>query len=213
MAWWLTRTFDAPLFLLTIIAVLVLDAANHMLNDYFDFRSGNDLNIKHSNPFAGGSRVLIEGLILPGAHLKVSVGFLTLGVVLGVVLVLIRGLVVLALGVVGVISLFFYVGPPIRWAHRGLGEFFVGLNFGLLLTVGAFFVQTQRITIEPVWASLPVAFQVVGILWINEFPDLEGDFAVGKRTLVVRMGYRRAVQTFEWLMILPYAFVVAGVLL
>lgn len=213
VAWWLTKTFDVPLFVLTIVAAIALDSSTHMWNDYFDFRSGNDLKINHSNPFAGGSRVLVEGLISPVTHRRVAAGFLALGVVLGIVLVISRGLVVLAFGVIGVVSLLFYVGPPLRLAYRGLGEFFVGLNYGLLLTLGTFFVQTQRIALEPIWASLPIASQVVGILWINEFPDLEGDMAVGKRTMIVRLGYRRAIQTFEWLMILPYVLVVIGILL
>jgi 1,4-dihydroxy-2-naphthoate octaprenyltransferase len=50
---------------------------------------------------------------------------------------------ILVLGAIGLVSGVFYTGEPLNWAKRGFGELVVGLNFGVLMTLGAYYVQTQ----------------------------------------------------------------------
>nr|NIV28715.1 hypothetical protein [Anaerolineae bacterium] len=76
---------------------------------------------------------------------------------------------------------------------RGVGELLVGLNFGVLMTLGAYYVQARHLDWEPLLAALPVMFLIMAVLYVNEFPDYEADKAVGKATLVVRLGRERAV--------------------
>jgi 1,4-dihydroxy-2-naphthoate octaprenyltransferase len=40
---------------------------------------------------------------------------------------------------------------------------------------------------EPIIASIPVALLIIGVLWINEFPDYNADKGAGNLTLVVRI--------------------------
>jgi len=206
LAWYVAGVFDGWLFALTMLAAICLDGANHMFNDRFDYLSGNDLRATHSNPFAGGGRVLTSGLIHPTLHYRVAVSFLLIGVAAGLYLTAVRGLIVLLFGVIGVLSLYFYVGPPIRWAYRGLGEALVGLNFGPLIVLGSYYVQTLRVDLQPTLASIPVALLITAVLWINEFPDYEADLSVGKRTLMARMGPRKAVHTFVGMVLAAFAF-------
>lgn len=46
------------------------------------------------------------------------------------------------------------------------------------------------------WLSFPLGVLIGAFLWINEFPDYRADLATGKRTLVVRLGRRRASVAF-----------------
>jgi 1,4-dihydroxy-2-naphthoate octaprenyltransferase len=178
-----------------------------MFNDYFDFKSGNDLQVRHQNPFAGGGRILTAGLIKPSTHLIVSTSCLILGSLIGFYLIFQLGLYQLFwFGLIGVISTYFYVGPPFKLAYRGVGEFLVGLNFGPVMTLGAYYVQTGSLASAtvPLLASIPVGLLIAAVLWINEFPDMDADKAVGKKTLVLRLGYLRSVAVYVGLLAASY---------
>ncbi|MFQ5997895.1 MAG: prenyltransferase [Candidatus Bathyarchaeia archaeon] len=211
LAWSLFGVFDLFLLALTLAAAILLDGANHMLNDYWDFKSGTDLAVAHSNPFAGGGRALTMGLIDLSFHFRVALALLVIGVAAGLTLVALRGPFILILGVIGVFSLFFYVGPPVKLAHRGIGEIFVALNYGPLMVLGSYFVQTQRLDFQPIVASLPLALLIAAVLWINEFPDFEVDKTTRKFTLVVRLGLARSYKVLSTILILPYVVIILAV--
>lgn len=203
--------FRLDLFLLTLVGAVFVHLATNMLNDNFDFRSGNDLAVKHQNPFAGGGRVLTTGRVPANAHLVVALAFLGLGSLIGLYLVLQTNLTLLWIGLVGVFAAFFYVAPPVRLAHRGVGELFVGLSFGPLVVMGAYFVQTQRLDLGPIFLSIAFGSLVAAILWINEFPDVDADTSVGKRTLMARLGYERAIRVYGGLLAVAYGSVALAV--
>jgi len=212
------KLFHWDLFLLTILGASLTQIATNMLNDYFDYKSGNDLMVKHQNPFAGGGRILTAGVISPSKHLAVSLSSLAIGCLIGFYLVFAQGLQMLFwLGLVGVISAYFYVGPPLKLAYRGVGEIIVGLNFGPIVTLGSYYVQTGSWSVaaltEPFLASLPIGLLIAAVLWINEFPDVDADRAVGKKTLVLRLGYLRSVSVFITLLAASYLLVISYSLL
>jgi len=62
----------------------------------------------------------------------------------------------------------------------------------VLAVIGSYYVQTGRVGLEPVLVSLPLGLLIAGLLYVNEFPDFEADRASGKKTLVVRLGIKRA---------------------
>jgi 1,4-dihydroxy-2-naphthoate polyprenyltransferase len=210
IAWQLTKAFRWDLFLLTLAAASLIQIATNMFNDYFDFKSGNDLQVKHQNPFAGGGRILNAGLVKPSTHLLVSTTCLIIGSLIGLYFILAYGLTQLFwIGLIGVISSYFYVGPPFKLAYRGIGEIIVGLNFGPLMTLGAYYVQTGSWTqiTEPLLASIPVGLLIAAVLWINEFPDMAADEAVGKKTLVLRLGYSRSIAVYVGLVAGSYILI------
>ncbi len=212
------KLFHWDLFLLTILGASLIHIATNMLNDYFDYKSGNDLMVKHQNPFAGGGRILTAGLISPSKHLAVSLSSLVIGCLIGFYLIFAQGLPILFwLGLVGVISSYFYVGPPLKLAYRGVGEIIVGLNFGPIMTLGSYYVQTGSWSIaaltEPFLASLPIGLLIAAVLWINEFPDVDADRAVGKKTLVLRLGHLRSVSVFITMLAASYLLVISYSLL
>jgi 1,4-dihydroxy-2-naphthoate octaprenyltransferase len=195
-----------------LIAGLSLQAGTNLINDYFDHLSGNDeVNREFVRPFSGGSRVIQLGLLTPLEVLMGSVLFFTLGSLIGLYLVWTRGLFILALGALALFSGVFYTGRPFNWASRGIGEAVVGLNFGILMTLGAYYVQAQALSWAPLIAGIPVSLLIAAVLYVNEFPDYVADEAVGKRTLVVRLGRRRAVVGYTVVMAATYVAIVAGV--
>ncbi len=204
LAWFAVGGLHWGFFLLTLIAGLAMHAGTNVINDFFDYKSHNDdINREFIRPFSGGSRTIQLGLTSPLETLMLALFYFGIAIVLGLVLAWTRGWPILALGIVGTISGFFYTGYPFKWAHRGVGELVVGLNFGPLMALGAYYVQTQQWSWTPAIAAIPVGLLIAAVLYINEFPDFTADKAVGKRTLVVRLGKRRAVGL--------YALMVAGV--
>ena len=214
IAWQITHSFNWGLFLLTLLGASLIQIATNMLNDYFDFKSGNDIQVKHQNPFAGGGRVLTAGLIKPSTHLLVSSICLVVGCLIGFYFIYMFGLTLLFwLGLVGAVSSIFYVGPPFKLAYRGVGELIVGLNFGPVMVLGAYYVQAGTLSLVPFLASIPIGLLIAAVLWINEFPDMDADGAVGKRTLVLRLGYSKSVGVYTGMIVLSYLLVVLYYLL
>ncbi len=209
--------FDGQLAALTLVGITLIHLATNMLNDNFDYRSGADKAVEHKNPFAGGGRVLTTGKLSVGAHLAVASGFLAAGTALGILLVLMvggleahAGQVLLVIGALGFGSALFYVGPPLRLAHRGVGEVVVGTSFGPLVVLGAYVVQARDITLGAVLLSLAMGLMITAVLWINEFPDAKADLSVGKRTAMARLGPQRSLRVFEGILVAAFAFPVAA---
>jgi len=163
------------------------------------------------NPFAGGGRVLLREVLNTRTHLAVAILFLVLSTLIGLYLVLRVGWPLLIIGIVGVIIAYFYVGPPLRLAHHGVGEVVVGLAFGPLVVLGTYYTLTQSFDPQAIFLSASLGLLVAGILWINEVPDIPADAAVGKRTLVVRLGVKRATTVFGGMVIAAYVILVLGV--
>ncbi len=212
-AWQIRSAFDPALFLLAVLGAAAIHIAANMANDAWDFRSGNDLAVRHQNPFAGGGRVLTQGVLDPRLHLAVAMLFLAAGSLIGLYLVSIVGWPLLVLGVFGVFVAYAYVGPPFRLAHHGVGEVAVGLEFGPVTLLGTYYVLTRTFDPAAVVLSATLGLLVTGILWINEVPDIAADESVGKRTLVVRLGVSRATRAFQGLVAAAYVVLVLGVAL
>lgn len=198
---------------LTLLGVTLFHLGTNMMNDYWDHVSGADEANATLTPFSGGSRLVQRGL-LPAPHLKwLAYAFYILGTGVGLLLTALRGIEVLWLGVAGFLLGFLYTAPPVRLAHRGLGELAVAVGFGPVIVLGTYFVQRQAWSLEALLASLPVAFLIAAVLYINEFPDKQGDARVGKRTLIVRLPERAAVLGYFALLALTYLVILGGVAL
>lgn len=205
--------FDWVLAALTLVGVALFHLGTNTINDYFDHKSGADEANFTPTPFSGGSRTIQRGLMEANTMRNLAIVFYALGTLIGLFLVARRGTEILWLGLAGFFLGFLYSAPPVRLAHRGLGELAVAVGFGPLIVLGTYFVQTQQWSLEALLASLPVAFLIAAVLYINEFPDKQGDARVGKRTLIVRLPERAALLGYFVLIALTYLVILAGVVL
>jgi 1,4-dihydroxy-2-naphthoate octaprenyltransferase len=213
IAWAEGSPFQWGYFLLTLIGGIFLHAGTNVANDYFDHRSGADeQNFEYVRPYTGGSRIIQKGLLSPREVLAGAILLFLGGIFIGLFLVATRGVAIFYLGLVGVFCGFFYTAPPFRLVATGFGELLIGLNFGVLMTLGAYYVQAQRFSSEALVASLPVSFLIAGVLYINEFQDSKSDKATGKLHLVARLGRRKAARGYVALTVATYATIVLGVI-
>ena len=93
----------------------------------------------------------------------------------------------------GGLAALFYVGPPIRWVYRGLGELMIGLSYGPWMTLGSLSLHTHHFSLGALFASFVPGLLIMSLAVVNAIPDFYQDRLVGKRNLVVRLGRKNGV--------------------
>lgn len=201
-----------PLALATVFGALAAHAGINVLNDYYDHLNGGDAcNDNRLFPFSGGSRVIQNG-VLSARRMGLFGAALLAAVVLGgVVLMTFSGAGLFWVGLAGLLLGWAYSAPPLWLAARGLGELAVGLGFGVLLPLGAAYVQHGGYRLQPLAAGLPYALLAANILLVNQFPDAAADATCGKRTLVLRLGAGPASALYLLLAVLAGVCLLAAV--
>ncbi len=203
--------FPWGLFSLAMVGGLALHVAANTLNDYYDWTSGTDqANTDYFMPFSGGSRAIELGLVSPKGMRNVGLAALAVATAIGAVLLTVRGPELLVFGAIGAFSAIFYTAPPLRLvARKGLGELFIGLNFGPLMLAGMAYVVSGQLDARAFLAGLPVGLLTTAILWVNEFPDARSDALTGKNHLVVVLGKAAARWGYLALMVAAFGSAVA----
>jgi 1,4-dihydroxy-2-naphthoate octaprenyltransferase len=190
-------SFTLGWWLLALVAGCAVHLGLNIANDIFDDASGADAANVTPTPFSGGSRVIQYGLVSRTGMVRACVALYALAIGIGLFLAAERGWWLLAIGAVGIVLSLVYTAPPFRLVHRGLGEPVTALGFGPVMTLGAYFVCAQQWSWEAFYISLPVALLIALVLYVNQIPDLAGDEAAGKRTLIVRWSETRVITAYE----------------
>ncbi|TCL55138.1 1,4-dihydroxy-2-naphthoate octaprenyltransferase [Hydrogenispora ethanolica] len=179
-------------FCLALLVVVSNQAGANLINDYFDAAGSDPLN-QNSSPFNGGSRLIQRKILARQTYFKAAV--LAFGIALltsALAAVAYRNLLIFGLGLAGAAIGWTYSAVPFRGMSRGWGELTLGIGYGPLAVLGSYLLQTNQFAWKPVLAGVPVGFLIMGVLILNELPDVAADRAAGKRNLVVRAGGSRA---------------------
>ena len=203
LAYFTDHTWNFLFFGLTILGVAALHLGANLINDYYDSFGSDPLN-RNFTPFSGGSRVIQNRQMSPGQVKALAYLMLGLGVGCGLILIYLGRPWVALVGLLGLAAALFYSASPLQLMSSGLGELIIFLAFGPLLTWGAYYVQTGKLSLVGAAVSLPLAFLITAIIWINEFPDLSADLAAGKRHLVARLGLKVSCWVYAALMAAPF---------
>ena len=204
---WYDGYFHLGHALLAFVGLLLAHISVNVLNDYFDYRSGIDLETKRT-PFSGGSGILPPALLTPRQVFWLGTGSFLLAVPIGVYFVIVKGGLLLPLLLVATACIFVYT-PFIlktRWP-----EWSPGLGMGTLPVLGAYFVQAGAYTLPAVIASIPSGILVHNLLLLNEFPDVAADSKAGRKTSPIIMGRAKAGIFYSALTIIVYLWIIGGV--
>lgn len=192
-------------FLLALLGMLLAHTSANTLNDYFDYKSGIDLEVEKT-AFTGGSGILSARLLSSAAVGRFGFVCFLLAIPIGVYFVIAKGWLLLPVLVAGALCILLYTARLSRW---GLGEVAAGLGLGMLPVLGAYFVQTGTYTMEAVIAAIPSGILLYAGLLLYEFPDIEADTNGGKKTLPILLGKRRASLMYVALIISTYVWIAA----
>jgi 1,4-dihydroxy-2-naphthoate polyprenyltransferase len=202
-------TVDYWLLTISVVGLVLAHAANNMINDYFDSSGGVDTPgyvraLYAPHPILSGwvtRRQLAAAII--------AVNVIDAGLML--YLTAVRGPLILVFALAGLFISVFYVAPPIRLKHHGLGEPGVFLVWGPLMVGGTFLAATGTIPGWVLLVSVPYALLVTSVLFGKHIDKIEADAAIGVRTLPVILGESRARTVGSWLMIAFYPLTVLAV--
>ncbi len=186
-------------FAAALIGLLLAHAANNMINDFFDLESGVDSQEYVRTQYA--PHPVLSGLVSKqGLLLAIAVvNLLDLAILLYLVDEL--GWPVGVFALLGLFVSVFYVAPPLRLKHRGLGELGVFLVWGPLMIGGTYYVTAGSLPPWVLVASLPYAVLVMAVLLGKHVDKLEADSAKGIRTLPVILGRERSLFLNQELMV------------
>jgi 1,4-dihydroxy-2-naphthoate octaprenyltransferase len=198
------------LFVLALVGLVIAHACNNMINDYFDTTGGVDTAEYTRALYA--PHPILSGLISKRG-LITAIALFNL-VDLGILLVLVaaRGWPIAAFALAGLFVSVFYVAPPLRLKHHGLGEPGVFVVWGPLMIGGTYYVTAGTL---PGWlwlATIPYAITVTTVLIGKHVDKYEQDKARGIHTLPVLLGRTASLRLNQGLMIAFYPIVLALVL-
>ncbi len=189
--------------LLALLVALALQVAVNYANDYSDGVRGSDA------VRVGPMRLVGSGAATPRQVLGAALVSFAVAGLAGLALAALSSWWLVAVGAACIAAAWTYTGGPLPYGYRALGEVFVFVFFGLVAVVGTTFVQTGSVDGLAVAASVPIGLLSVALLVVNNLRDIEGDAAVGKRTLAVLLGDRGTRIAFAALPALAFAVVVA----
>jgi len=182
-----------------LICSVLIQVGTNFVNDLYDFLSGADNDTRK-----GPTRALASGLITVNEMKTAIVLVFGLTFVLGLYLVYISSWITLLIGLLSIFAGIAYTAGPYPLAYNGLGDVFVFLFFGIVGTVGTYYVQLVHVSTLVLWASIPVGALITNILVVNNYRDIDEDREIGKNTLAVKMGRRFTQYQYLIFMILSY---------
>ncbi len=206
--------FNPLFYALAALGSVVAHAANNMINDYFDLRSGLDNEAYPRAQYA--PHPVLSGLISERGLMHAILAANLIDALIMVVLFVARGWPIVAFALAGLLVSVFYVAPPLRLKARGLGEPSVFLIWGPIMIGGTYFAAVGNLPASVLWASLPYALLVTSVLMGKHVDKAPWDRAQNVKTLPVLLGDRGARRATSVLLIGFYvaiaALVVYGVL-
>ena len=194
--------FRAGVFWLGLLGIFLSVVGVESFNEYFDAKMGTD---RVFNPDA--EEYIPEWMFTLGVcafAVAASIGFF---------LAWQGGWPIVLYTLLGGAAAVWYVGPPVRWVYRGLGETVIGLSYGPWMVLGSLHLHTHRFSWAALLASLVPGLLIMSLATVNNIPDFHQDRLVGKKNLVVRLGRKNGRYLYLALSLIGICVVPAGILL
>jgi 1,4-dihydroxy-2-naphthoate octaprenyltransferase len=178
-----------------------------MVNDLFDLQEGIDTADYPRAAYA--PHPLLDGLVSRNGLLAAILICNLIDLAIAVYLTNRCGWPVMAFAVAGLLTSVFYVAPPLKLKHRGLGELAIFLIWGPLMICGTYYVMAGSVP-ATVWiASVPYGLAVTVALMGKHLDKADKDRAKGVNTLPVALGQDRALRATQW-MVWAFYLVIVG---
>ena len=182
-----------------LLCSLLIQVGTNFTNDLYDFLKGSDTTKRK-----GPRRVLASGLISVGEMKTAIVLTFFTAFLIGLFLVYHGGFVILVIGILSILAGLAYTAGPYPLAYNALGDIFVFMFFGIIGTVGTYYLHTNDLSIVSFISSIPVGALVTNILVVNNYRDIEEDKTAGKKTLAVKLGKNFTLYQFTFLIVLSF---------
>jgi 1,4-dihydroxy-2-naphthoate octaprenyltransferase len=209
-AFWVTHQLNLAYLIIVLVGAVSAHISVNALNEYFDFRSGLDLQTART-PFSGGSGTLPAQPEAARSALITGLVTLAITAAVGLFFLAVRGWMILPLGLMGLFLIFTYTFWLLRNPFASLIA--PGLGFGVLMVMGTDFALTGQYSWTAFIASLTPFFLVSDLLLLNQFPDVEADRMVRRRHYPILIGRRASSMIYVGFLAGAYLAIVLGVAL
>lgn len=168
--------------LLALIVSLSLQIAVNYANDFSDGVRGADTNR------VGPTRLVASKLATASSVKNASFISFFVAIIAGTLLAFNTSVWLIAVGLISILAAWGYTGGKKPYGYLGFGEVAVFIFFGVVATVGSYYVQVEKISSSALLLSIPTGSLSCAILVINNLRDLNQDKLVSKRTMAVKLG-------------------------
>jgi 1,4-dihydroxy-2-naphthoate octaprenyltransferase len=197
-----------PLLGMLISTASVLAGAS-MLDEYLEYE--RTVHRRHLEDNGGSyyARNVLEGTgIRPMLALRVSVGLLGFGVIVGLPLIKVGGPALLVLGALGLAIAILYSSTNYALKQLPIGELAVLLTLGPGLAIATMLSQGRRITLPALELGLALGLFALALLLAAHLRDHEADRAISRRTLIQQSGNRAGSILYTACLVLAYLLVI-----
>lgn len=190
--------------ILCLLFAWIMQIDSNLVNDYFDFKKGNDDETR-----LGPKRACSEGWITSDAMVWGILITTLLGCMTGIPLILYGGLEMVMVGIACVVFCFLYTT---LFSYHGLGDILVLLFFGIIPVCCTYYVcmplHQQIPTGEVIASSIACGLAIDALLIVNNYRDIDNDRSNGKITLAVRLGESKTRRLYETI-----GYIAAGIMI
>ena len=165
-----------------LLVSLSLQIGVNFANDYSDGIRGTD------DSRIGPVRLTASGLASPKSVRSAALISFLIAALIGLTLAAATSWWIILVGAVAINAAWGYTGGTNPYGYKGLGEISVFLFFGIVATVGSYYVQVEKLNLQIFIIAIPMGSLACAILAINNLRDRAQDQLVGKKTLAVRLG-------------------------
>lgn len=195
--------FNTLYFILLIVAMVLIQSATNMINDYFDFKRGAD------NKKSGDEKALVSGEITPKQVLLVILIYEFMALIIGIFISSQTSYYILLVAVIGGIISISYAFGPLPISYTPIGEIVSGVTMGIGITTTVIFIHSGIFNLNTVLVAVPTALFIGTILLSNNLSDIAEDMEVGRKTLPILLGIKKTEKLwiFNVIMLLGVTFV------
>jgi 1,4-dihydroxy-2-naphthoate polyprenyltransferase len=183
-----------------LLVSLALQIGVNYANDYSDGIRGTD------DSRIGPVRLTASGLASPKSVRAAALISFLFAALIGLTLAAATSWWIILVGALAINAAWGYTGGANPYGYKGLGEISVFLFFGIVATVGSYYVQTEELNLQIFIVAIPMGSLACAILAINNLRDRAQDQIVGKKTLAVRLGDSGARKLYIALLISAHLF-------
>lgn len=185
----------AAAFLGGVVLLLILAAAR-MLEEFYRFPQEPYFPDDPPARWAAFQRLMFNAAIVLLGMSALLVSLMGFGALLNPTAGFFLGAILLVAVAFGV--------PPLRWVDRGFGEFGLALLMGVFAPALAFSLQTGGLHRLLPLLTLPLFALALACLLAFDFPDYAADLKRGRRTMLIRLTWQRAIQVHNLLLATAY---------
>ncbi len=198
LSWQRQKQLDIVMCVCLFVIVLFMQSAVNAFDDYADFVKGTDT--LDNSPDAQDA-VIVYGM-KPKTALILGFVFLLIAAVPAVYVVLTRGIVPLAIGLIGAVVLLCYAFGPYPISYLPLGELFCGFVMGGLIPLAGVYMQTGKLDFFVLVQAIPPIMGMSVNMFSNNGCDIARDLPAGRKTLACLIGQKKTDTLYRILLIL-----------